>query len=96
MVDPPLTTVHVPHRGMDTRAAQILVSLINGETFEKSENFKPLFNSEEFLGTLPIYCNEEWNNSKKPTKTRLLIYFFNENVNFTFKISLAIEITQCL
>ena len=45
---------------------------------------------------LPIYYNEKWNNSKKPTKTRLLIYFFTENVNFTFKINLATEITYCL
>ena len=95
-MDPPLTTVHVPHRGMGTGAAQILVSLINGETFEKSENFKPLLNSEEPLGMLSIYYNEEWNNSKKPTKTRLLIYFFTESVNFTFEINLAIEITHCL
>ena len=45
---------------------------------------------------LHIYYNEKWNNFKKPTKTRLLIYFFTENVNFTFKINLATEITYCL
>jgi len=62
----------------------------------KAKNFKPLFNLEEPFGMLPIYYNEKWNNSKKPTKTRLLIYFFTENVNFTFKINLATEITYCL
>jgi LacI family transcriptional regulator len=49
VVDPALTTVHVPHRKMGTRAAQILVSLINGEKFEKSEKLKTTI---QFRGTL--------------------------------------------
>ena len=49
VVDPPLTTVHVPHRRMGTRAAQILVSLINGEKFEKSEKLQTII---QFRGTL--------------------------------------------
>ncbi len=31
VVDPPLTTVHVPHRDMGRRAARALVSMINGQ-----------------------------------------------------------------
>ena len=49
VVDPALTTVHVPHRKMGTRAAQILVSLINGEKFEKSEKLQTTI---QFRGTL--------------------------------------------
>ena len=49
VVDPALTTVHVPHRKMGTRAAQILVSLIIGEKFEKSEKLQTTI---QFRGTL--------------------------------------------
>ena len=49
VMDPPLTTVHVPYRRMDNRTAQILVSLINGEKFEKSEKLQTTI---QFRGTL--------------------------------------------
>ncbi|MDG2198928.1 MAG: LacI family DNA-binding transcriptional regulator [SAR324 cluster bacterium] len=53
VVDPPLTTVHVPHRRMGTRAAQILVSLINGEKFENSEKLQTTIQFRGTLGQAP-------------------------------------------
>jgi len=37
VTDPPLTTVHVPHREMGRRAAHMLVALLNGETPGQSQ-----------------------------------------------------------
>ena len=34
IVDPGLTTVHVPHRQMGTSAAQMIIALLKGETLE--------------------------------------------------------------
>jgi LacI family transcriptional regulator len=53
VVDPPLTTVHVPHRRMGTRAAQILVALINGEKFENSEKLQTTIQFRGTLGQAP-------------------------------------------
>ena len=53
VVAPPLNTVHVPHRKMGTRAAQILVSLINGEKFENSEKLQTSIQFRETLGQAP-------------------------------------------
>ena len=53
VVAPPLNTVHVPHRKMGTRAAQILVSLINGEKFENSEKLQTGIQFRETLGQAP-------------------------------------------
>ena len=53
VMDSTLTTVHVPHRRMGTRAAQILVSLINGEKFEKSKKLEATIQFRGTLGPAP-------------------------------------------
>ena len=53
VVDPTLTTVHIPHRRMGTRAARILVSLINGEKFEKIEKLEATIQFRGTLGPAP-------------------------------------------
>ncbi|MEO0497413.1 MAG: LacI family DNA-binding transcriptional regulator [Pseudomonadota bacterium] len=51
IVDPPLTTVHVPHQEMGRRAAGELISLIKGETDAVAVNLKTTVKIRASLGS---------------------------------------------
>ncbi|MCR9256717.1 MAG: LacI family DNA-binding transcriptional regulator [Alphaproteobacteria bacterium] len=53
VVDPPLTTVHVPHRRMGSRAARLLIDLINGEPAEGAVELHPEIRMRGSLGPAP-------------------------------------------
>ena len=53
IVEPPLTTVHVPHRQMGTRAAQMIVSLLHGGPHAPAEPLETHIVDRTSLGPAP-------------------------------------------
>ena len=53
IVEPPLTTVHVPHRQMGTRAAQMIVSLLHGGPHAPAEPLETHIVDRASLGPAP-------------------------------------------
>ena len=53
LADPPLTTVHVPHREMGRRAARMLIEMLEGQSVLQSVKLETDIRVRQSLGAAP-------------------------------------------